>query len=68
MPISGKDALKALEHKGFEMRMGKGSHVVVKKAGFQPFVVPLHPELKKGLLNFIIKSSGNFENGFYAHI
>jgi predicted RNA binding protein YcfA (HicA-like mRNA interferase family) len=63
-PTSGQDALKALERKGFTLRKGRGSHVVVSKEGTPPFVVPLHHELKKGTLNHIVKSSGDFKEGF----
>jgi predicted RNA binding protein YcfA (HicA-like mRNA interferase family) len=66
--ISGQEALKALEDKEFEFRMGKGSHVVAFKKGLTPFVVPLHKKLKQGTLNFIIKSSGDFKDGFYNHL
>jgi len=47
------------------MRYGKGSHVVVCKDGVKPFVVPLHNELKKGTIDFVIKSSQDFKEGFY---
>jgi predicted RNA binding protein YcfA (HicA-like mRNA interferase family) len=59
--MSGQDALKALQKKGFGMRPGKGSHIVVTKEDMPPFVVPLHRELKKGTLHFIVKKSGNFK-------
>jgi predicted RNA binding protein YcfA (HicA-like mRNA interferase family) len=63
-PTSGQEALKALQRKGFTIRKGRGSHVVVSKEGTPPFVVPLHHELKKGTLNHIVKSSGDFKEGF----
>lgn len=62
--VSGKEALKALHKKGFSIRKGKGSHVVVSSKDVPPFVVPLHEELKKGTLDFIIKSSKDFKEGF----
>jgi predicted RNA binding protein YcfA (HicA-like mRNA interferase family) len=65
MSVSGKKALKALYRKGFKPRRAKGDHVVVSKEGVQPFVVPLHKELKEGLLHFIIKKSGDFKEGFF---
>lgn len=61
--MSGQDALKALQKKGFGMRPGKGSHMVVMKKDMPPFVVPLHRELKRGTLHFIIKKSGDFKEG-----
>ena len=64
--ISGFDALKVLiNKKGFKVRRRKGSHVVVSKNGIAPFTVPLHPELKRGTLNHIIKCSGNFKKEFF---
>jgi predicted RNA binding protein YcfA (HicA-like mRNA interferase family) len=64
LPISGQDALKALQRKGFRIRRGRGSHIVVSKEGVPPFVVPLHDELKTSTLHHIIKSSGNFKEDF----
>jgi predicted RNA binding protein YcfA (HicA-like mRNA interferase family) len=65
--VSGQEALKALQKKGFGIRMGRGDHVVVKKEDVQ-FVVPLHPQLKKGTLDHIIKSSGDFKEGFHKYL
>lgn len=62
--MSGQEALKALYKKGFKMRKGKGDHIVVFKEGIGHFVVPLKGELKKGTLDWIIKSSGDFKDGF----
>lgn len=66
--MSGQEALKALQKKGFGIRMGRGDHVVVKKEDLPPFVVPLHKELKKGTLSHIIKSSGDFKEGFQKYL
>lgn len=64
-PVSGQDALKALQRKGFRMRQGKGDHIVVDKPDeVPPFVVPLKHELKKGTLHFIITSSKDFKEDF----
>lgn len=63
-PVSGEEALKVLKKKGFMIRKGRGSHIVVSKVGVPPFSVPLHPELKKGTLSHIIRSSGDFREGF----
>ena len=65
--ISGQDTLKALEKKGFRIRKGRGSHIVVDRPDncVAPFVVPLKKELKKGTLNHIIKSSKDFKEDFY---
>lgn len=66
-PVSGQEALKALQKKGFRIRKGKGSHIVVDRPtnSIPPFVVPLKKELKKGTLNHIIKSSKDFKEDFF---
>ena len=55
--VSVKETIKTLVKLGFEVRMGKGDHVVLKK-GFRVFVVPLHNPLKKGTLRKILKQAG----------
>lgn len=65
MPVmSGKEALKILQKKGFRIRKGRGSHIVVSKSGIPPFVVHKHKELKAGTLDHIIKNSGDFKEDF----
>jgi predicted RNA binding protein YcfA (HicA-like mRNA interferase family) len=52
--ISSKEAIRALEHLGFEQVRQTGSHVVMKKEteeGEIGCVVPLHRELKVGTLS-----------------
>jgi len=63
-PVSGQDALKILQKKGFRIRKAKGSHIVVQKQDIPPFVVPLHDELKKGTLHHIIAQSKDFKDEF----
>ncbi len=46
--VSGKATVKVLVKLGFEVRRGKGDHLVLRK-GFRVFAVPLHNPLKKGL-------------------
>jgi len=55
--VSGKETVKALVKLGFEVRMGKGDHVVLKK-GYRVFTVPLHNPLKIGTLRKIRKQAG----------
>ncbi len=55
--VSGKETIKVLVKQGFEVRRGKGDHVVLKK-GYRVFVVPLHNPLKKGTLRKILKQAG----------
>jgi predicted RNA binding protein YcfA (HicA-like mRNA interferase family) len=58
--ISSKQAIRALEHLGFEQVRQTGSHVVMKKEaeeGEIGCVVPLHRELKIGTLSGILKQA-----------
>jgi len=55
--VSGKEVIKVLVKLGFEVRMGKGDHVVLKK-GYRVFSVPLQNPLKKGTLRKILKQAG----------
>ncbi len=54
--VSGRETIKVLVKLGFEVRKGKGDHVVLKK-GFRVFAVPLHNPLKKGTLRKILKQA-----------
>lgn len=61
MPISGKQAIKILQAKGFVIARQKGSHVVLTTIhNDKKFitVVPLHKELKKGTIRSIAKLAG----------
>lgn len=61
MPISGKQAIKILEERGFSVARQRGSHVVLMKQenGTKRItVVPLHKELKKGTIRSIAKLAG----------
>lgn len=56
--ISGQEAIKVLEHMGFQKVRQKGSHVVLKKKtskGDVGCVVPLHKELAIGTLRGILR-------------
>jgi predicted RNA binding protein YcfA (HicA-like mRNA interferase family) len=55
--VSGKATVKVLVKLGFEVRRGKGDHVVLRK-GFRVLAVPLHNPLKKGTLRKILKQAG----------
>lgn len=58
MPISGKDAQKALEKLGFAFRQGKGDHVVGHHADGRTVTIPIHRELRKGTLKSIERMTG----------
>jgi predicted RNA binding protein YcfA (HicA-like mRNA interferase family) len=57
--ISGKEAVKAFSRGGWHVDRIAGSHAVMRKEGSSVTLsVPLHRELKKGLLRSLIKDSG----------
>ena len=57
--ISGKDAAKAFEKAGWQMRGQVGSHLVLTKPGVRANLsVPQHPELAPGTLRGLIKAAG----------
>jgi len=63
--ISGKDFCMILEKKGWLLKTIKGSHYVYMKSGKKVRIsVPVHgnKDLKKGLLNFLIKIAEIKEN------
>lgn len=58
--ISSREAIRALEHLGFEQVRQTGSHVVMKREtadGEIGCVVPVHRELKVGTLSGILKQA-----------
>lgn len=57
--ISGKKCIKALEKAGFYFKRQEGSHVTLRRdEPFAQVVVPLHKELDRGILRYIIRHSG----------
>lgn len=59
--ISGLEVIKRLKRAGFIAVRQKGSHVRLEKFNGEKTIkltVPLHPEIKKGTLNRIIKDAG----------
>jgi predicted RNA binding protein YcfA (HicA-like mRNA interferase family) len=60
-PLSGKEVTKAQGKAGFQIVGRKGSHVRLKKRASDRtyiVVVPLHPEVKKGTLQSILRQAG----------
>ena len=65
--ISGKEAIKALQKAGFEIRRVTGSHYILFNPTTKKIVtVPYHKTLKKGTLLNIIRQSGLSRNEFLA--
>jgi len=56
--ISGDQAIKALERKGWRVHRRRGSHYALEHQDFDPtIVVPRHKELRPGTLNQILKTA-----------
>jgi predicted RNA binding protein YcfA (HicA-like mRNA interferase family) len=56
--ISGKEAVKAFTKAGWRLDRISGSHAVMRKDGSEVTLsVPLHPEMRKGLLHSLIKDA-----------
>ena len=58
--LSGKIVIRKLERCGDHVVRQKGSHVRLRhsdQANFKPITVPLHSEIKPGLLHQIIKDA-----------
>ena len=57
--ISGKEAAKAFQKAGWQVRSQVGSHLVLTKSGLRAnLTVPQHPELAPGTLRGLIKTAG----------
>jgi predicted RNA binding protein YcfA (HicA-like mRNA interferase family) len=58
--LSGREAVRILEHNGFVEVRRHGSHIVVQKtldAGTITLPIPDHHELKRGTLAAIVRQS-----------
>lgn len=58
--VSGKEVIKKLEKCGYQIMRTKGSHVRLRHfsgSDFKPITVPLHKNIKIGLLPQIIKDA-----------
>ncbi|MFA6489885.1 MAG: type II toxin-antitoxin system HicA family toxin [Candidatus Micrarchaeia archaeon] len=57
--LSGEELAKILiKSRGYAVRSRKGSHISLIHQNLPPITIPLHRELKKGLLRHIIKLVG----------
>ena len=65
--ISGKDAAKAFQKAGWEIRSKVGSHLMLTKTGIRAnLTVPQHSELAPGTLRGLIKAAGMTIDEFLA--
>lgn len=56
--VSGREAIRALEKKGFSVRRQHGSHVILRRDDpFAQLVVPDHKELDRGTLRAILRQA-----------
>ncbi len=62
--ISGERAVRAFEKSGYVRKRQRGSHVRLLKPGGTPLTIPLHRELKVGLLQNQIRKAGLTEEDF----
>ncbi len=57
--VSGQELVRLLVGKrGYAIRSRKGSHVILTHASLPPLTVPMHREIRPGLLLDIIKTVG----------
>jgi len=67
--ISGEKAIKAFSRAGWRFDRISGSHAILRKEGSQVTLsVPLHDELRKGLLRALIKDAGMDVEEFLAYL
>ena len=62
--VGGEEAAKAFGKAGGTRRSGKGDHVNFKMPNGQLVTIPLHRELKIGLLKAAIRKAGLTEEQF----
>lgn len=67
--VSGEKAIKAFTKAGWRFDRQTGSHVILRKEG-SPITlsVPLHKEIKKGLLRSLIKDAGMTVEEFLRYL
>ncbi len=64
--ISGKEAVKRLTKFGYVVVRQKGSHVRLHSKGRRSITIPLHKELKLGLLKHLIQEAGITTDAFLS--
>ena len=63
--VGGEEAVKAFVKAGGIRRAGKGDHVNIKMTNGQLVTIPLHRELKIGLLKAAIRKARLTDEGFW---
>ena len=62
--VGGEEAVKAFVKAGGIRRAGKGDHLNIKMPNGQLVTIPLHRELKIGLMKAAIRKAGLTEEQF----
>jgi predicted RNA binding protein YcfA (HicA-like mRNA interferase family) len=57
VPISGEKLIKILVKRGFKIKRRKGSHVQLEDEHGRRVIVPIHPEIGRGLLKKILRDA-----------
>ena len=66
--ITARKAIKAFERLGYEVARVKGSHYILKRAGFPALVIPFHKEVSPHLLKSQLKRAGIGVNEFLDNL
>jgi len=69
--VSGKEAVRALQHLGFVFIRQQGSHAILRRdapEGARGCVVPMHPEIQPGTLRGMLKQAGVSVEDFTAQL
>ena len=67
--VSGREAVRAFRHLGWEFDRQRGSHIVLVRTGSMVSLsVPDHREVAKGTLRSLIRDSGLTVEQFIAAI
>ena len=62
--VSGKETIKALSKIGYYIRDQKGSHVHMRHPVRKPLTVPMHNEIDRTTLKYILKAAEITEEEF----
>jgi len=66
--VTPREAIRALEHAGFERKRQKGSHLVLQRESVR-VTVPVHKkDMARGTLRAIIRDAGLTVDEFCEHL
>lgn len=61
---SGRDAIRAFRHWGYEVDSQTGSHIILRHGNRRRLTIPDHKELARGTLRSLIREAGITKNQF----